>query len=109
MSNLKGTIESVKMKETVVVAVAYSMRHPKYGKIIKKTTRLSVHNEIEGLAIGDVVELVGCRPYSRTVFFKVVGKVGTTTKFKKEPEPAKAVVEEKVKLTTKKSKTKIKK
>lgn len=74
MPNLKGTIESVKMKDTVVVVVPYTIRHRKYGKIIKKITRLSAHNETPGLVVGDVVELVGSRPYSKTVFFKIRAK-----------------------------------
>jgi len=109
MLNLKGVVISIKMKDTIVVSVAYSMRHPQYGKIIKKITKLSVHNEIDGIALGDVVEVAGSKPYSRTVFFKVVSKIGGTKLLKKEPEPTQPSAEIKVKKEVKKVKAKSKK
>lgn len=75
MSKLKGTIISTKMGSTVVVAVAYTMRHKKYGKILKRTTKLSAHNELPGLAVGDVVEITQTRPYSKSVYYKVEKKI----------------------------------
>lgn len=74
MPNLKGTISSVKMADTVVVSIAYTMRHKKYGKILKRTTKLSAHNELPGLSVGDVVEITQTRPYSKSVYFKVEKK-----------------------------------
>lgn len=74
MPSLKGTITSVKMNGTVVVAIPYTVRHRKYGKVMKKTTRLSAHSGIFGLAVGDTVSLKETKPYSKTVCFKVVDK-----------------------------------
>mgnify|MGYP001618452303 FL=1 len=74
MPNLKGTIISTKMANTVVVSIAYTMRHKKYGKILKRTTRLLAHSELPGLSVGDVVEITQTRPYSKSVYFKVEKK-----------------------------------
>ena len=75
MPTLKGTIVSSLGKNTVVVTIGRVVHHPKYKKIIKQTTRLAVHNDLEGLNSGDQVEIVQSRPYSKTKHFKVTKKV----------------------------------
>lgn len=75
MSSLKGTIISAKMANTVVVSIVYTMRHKKYGKILKRTTKLSAHNELPGLSAGDVVEISQTKPYSKSVYYKVEKKL----------------------------------
>lgn len=62
-------------KDTVKVAISYSIRHPKYQKVMKKTTNLLVHNEMEGLKVGDKVEIVKSMPYSKKKHFIVIKKV----------------------------------
>lgn len=74
MPNLKGIITSARMNGTVVVAIPYTVRHRKYGKVMKKTIRLSAHSDIPGLAVGDTVGLEETKPYGKTVCFKVVDK-----------------------------------
>lgn len=72
MRKIKGTVISDKMQNTLTVVVDFTARHPKYGKIIKKTTRFHVHNELEGVKVGDVVGLSQTKPYSKTVHYKAV-------------------------------------
>ena len=75
MQKFKGTIVTLSSKDTVKVAISYSIRHPKYQKVMKKTTNLLVHNEMEGLKIGDKVEIVKSMPYSKRKHFKVEKKI----------------------------------
>ncbi|MBI4100078.1 30S ribosomal protein S17 [Candidatus Microgenomates bacterium] len=72
MQKLNGTIISKASPNTVIVKIVGSFAHPKYKKIIKRTTRLAVHNEIEESKIGDRVEIVKTRPYSRRKNFKIL-------------------------------------
>jgi len=71
MQSFIGTIVSVATKNTVKVEVPYSFRHPKYLKVLKRTTNLLAHNEIEGLKIGQKVRIIKSRPYSKNKHFKV--------------------------------------
>ncbi|MBI3559309.1 30S ribosomal protein S17 [Candidatus Gottesmanbacteria bacterium] len=75
MQKLEGVITSVKMKNTVSVVVPYIYQHPKYKKILKKTTKLLVHNELENLKEGDTVTIMKCKPYSKRKHFIVLNKV----------------------------------
>ncbi|MGD0573435.1 MAG: 30S ribosomal protein S17 [Sedimentisphaerales bacterium] len=58
--------------KTIKVAVDYVYRHPKYGKTLKRRTRLAVHDEQDAAGVGDVVEVTGCRPYSKTKRWRLV-------------------------------------
>jgi small subunit ribosomal protein S17 len=62
----KGTSKSIK------VAVDYIYRHPKYGKTLKRQTRLAVHDELNAAGVGDKVEVTECRPYSKTKRWRLV-------------------------------------
>lgn len=75
MQKLEGIITSVKMKNTVSVAVPYIYQHPKYKKILKKTTKLLAHNELENLKEGDKVMIMKCKPYSKRKHFIVIKKI----------------------------------
>lgn len=66
---------SIKAAQTAIVALDRVVSHPKYKKIMKKTTKLAVHNQIEGLKIGDKVQIVKTRPYSKTKHFKVTKSI----------------------------------
>lgn len=71
MQSFTGTVVSVKTPKTAVVVFSYPYHHRKYKKIIKKTTRLMVHNESEGLKVGDSVRIIKSRPYSKRKHFVV--------------------------------------
>lgn len=72
---LEGTVVSTKMRNTVVVAVTYTIRHPLYQKALKRTHRFAAH--VQGLDIheGDRVRLVETKPMSKTKHFAVLGKL----------------------------------
>jgi small subunit ribosomal protein S17 len=61
--------------KSIKVAVDYVFKHPKYGKILRRQTKLIVHDERNEANVGDVVEVVECRPYSRTKNWRLVGIV----------------------------------
>ena len=74
MRRLSGKVVSTKMEKTVVVAVIKSVVDPMYKKIYRRTKRIKAHSEISGLNVGDTVEIVPSRPYSKDTHFKVVEK-----------------------------------
>ncbi len=61
-----GVVESDKREKTRRVVVSYMSKHPKYGKYIRQRTVLHVHDEKGESRSGDVVEVVPCRPLSKT-------------------------------------------
>lgn len=63
---LQGRVVSDKMEKSIVVAIERFVKHPIYGKFIKRTTKLHVHDENNECGIGDVVEIRECRPLSKT-------------------------------------------
>ena len=62
---LVGKIISDKMQKTMVVQVERSVKHPKYGKIIKRHTKLHVHDENKIGVMGYTVRIRECKPYSK--------------------------------------------
>jgi small subunit ribosomal protein S17 len=70
----KGRVVSNKMDKTVVVAVERTLRHPKYGKVIKRTHKLYAHNDLQPLQIGDEVTIVETRPISKLKRWRVVAE-----------------------------------
>ena len=67
-----GTVVSDKMNKTVVIAIEDNVKHPKYGKIIKRTLKVHAHDENEICGIGDKVEIMETRPLSKTKRWRVV-------------------------------------
>lgn len=63
--NLIGKIINNKMQKTVVVEVERSVKHPKYGKIIRRRSKLHVHNENIDVQIGSNVKIQECKPFSK--------------------------------------------
>ncbi|MFM7053053.1 MAG: 30S ribosomal protein S17 [Planctomycetota bacterium] len=61
-----GVVESDKRSKTRKVVIAYSGKHPKYGKYVKKRSVLQVHDEKNESRLGDRVEVAECRPISKT-------------------------------------------
>lgn len=68
----KGVVVSDKMAKTVVVAVDSLKTHSKYQKKYKSTKRYKAHDEEGKYKLGDVVEIVPCRPISKDKRYKVV-------------------------------------
>lgn len=67
----KGEVVSDKMDKTVIVAVTEFKTHPKYRKKYKSTKRYKAHDEENKYKVGDVVEIVPCRPMSKDKKYKV--------------------------------------
>ena len=72
---LIGFVLSAKMTKTVIVKVESIKVHPKYHKRYKVTKKYPSHNELEDIKAGDKVEIQESKPYSKTVFWKVIKKV----------------------------------
>ncbi len=58
--------------KTLKVEVDYLWRHPKYGKYLRRSSRLTVHDEKSEARLGDQVEIAECRPISKTKSWRLV-------------------------------------
>jgi len=67
-----GKVVSNKMNKTIVVAVERFVKHPKYGKIIRKTTKLYVHDENQVSQMGNTVRVRETRPISKLKNWELV-------------------------------------
>ena len=67
-----GVVVSDKMDKTVVVTIKDRVRHPLYGKIINRTTKLKAHDENNECGIGDTVRVMETRPLSRDKRWRLV-------------------------------------
>lgn len=69
---LQGRVVSDKMDKSIVVVIERFVRHSIYGKFVRRTTKLHVHDENNDSNIGDIVEIRECRPISKTKSWKLV-------------------------------------
>ena len=69
---LTGIVVSDKMDKTVVVVVEDRVKHPLYGKVMRRTSRLKAHDESNTCGIGDRVSIMETRPLSATKRWRVV-------------------------------------
>jgi small subunit ribosomal protein S17 len=67
-----GVVSSNKMTKTITVAVERKVKHPIYGKFVKKTSSFHAHDEKNECAIGDVVKIMESRPLSKTKRWRLV-------------------------------------
>ena len=67
-----GIVTSNKMTKTITVAVERKVKHPIYGKFVKKTTKFHAHDEKDECTIGDVVKIMETRPLSKTKRWRLV-------------------------------------
>lgn len=67
-----GVVVSDKMQDSAVVAVSRYVKHPKYKKYMKKTSRFTAHNPGNKAVVGDKVTIRSCRPMSKTKHFEIV-------------------------------------
>lgn len=78
------TVEQKKIKSTsavvisrsgdksIKVAIDYKIKHPRYGKYVKRRTTYGVHDEHNEASVGDMVEVVQCRPMSKSKSWRLV-------------------------------------
>jgi small subunit ribosomal protein S17 len=71
-SSVTGKVISNKMQKTITVAVERLVKHPTYGKYIRRTTTLKAHDENNECREGDVVTIEECRPLSRHKNWRLV-------------------------------------
>ena len=69
---LTGRVVSDKMDKTITVAVERLIKHPTYGKYVRRTTKLKAHDEQNECKEGDLVDIAPCRPLSRHKSWKLV-------------------------------------
>ena len=67
----QGRVESDKMNQTVVVAIETMVRHPLYGKTLRRTTKFKAHDENNECGVGDTVEIMETRPISKEKRWRV--------------------------------------
>ncbi len=67
-----GVVTSNKMDKTVTVVVERKVKHPIYGKFVKKSTKFHAHDEKNECSIGDVVKIMETRPLSKTKRWRMV-------------------------------------
>ena len=67
-----GKVVSNKMDKTIVVAIEDHVKHPLYGKIVKRTYKLKAHDENNECAIGDIVKVMETRPLSKDKRWRLV-------------------------------------
>ncbi|MDD6800582.1 MAG: 30S ribosomal protein S17 [Firmicutes bacterium] len=67
-----GMVVSDKMDKTAVVAISDNVKHKKYGKVVKRTVKIHVHDEKNECGVGDRVEVMETRPLSKTKRWRLV-------------------------------------
>ena len=67
-----GRVVSAKTPKTIVVAVARTVRHPKYHKVLIRHQRFQVHDPLGRCREGDTVRFISCRPISKTKRWRVL-------------------------------------
>ncbi len=72
MKTLTGIVSSKSGLKSIRVTIDYKVKHPKYGKYIRRRTKLAVHDELNVSGVGDIVEITESRPYSKMKSWRVV-------------------------------------
>ena len=67
-----GVVSSNKMDKTITISVERKVKHPMYGKFVKKTTKFHAHDEKNECSIGDLVKIMETRPLSKTKRWRLV-------------------------------------
>ena len=67
-----GLVVSDKMEKSIVVQIERKVKHPKYGKFVRKTTKLVAHDEQNECGLGDTVKIMETRPLSKQKCWRLV-------------------------------------
>jgi len=84
-----GRVVSDKMNKSVTVAIERLVKHPKYGKYIRRTTKIMAHDEDNACRTGDVVAISECRPLSKRKAWRVV-EIVSRARAAEEPQDGEA-------------------
>jgi len=68
-----GKVVSNRMDKSIVVSIEDNVKHPKYGKVIKRTVKIHAHDENNECNVGDKVTVMETRPLSKTKRWRLVG------------------------------------
>ena len=79
---LTGVVTSDKANKTITVKIERKVKHPLYGKVIKRATKVHAHDENNDASIGDVVSVKECRPISKNKTWILVSDKSTEIKEK---------------------------
>lgn len=71
----RAVVTSKRGDKSITVQIDYRVKHPKYGKYIKRRTKLGVHDPQNLAGIGDTVDITECRPISKTINWRLVNIV----------------------------------
>lgn len=72
---VRGVVISDSGDKSIKVQVDYKVKHPRYGKYINRRTKLGVHDEENAAGVGDTVDIVESRPFSKTINWQLVNVV----------------------------------
>ena len=76
---LTGVVTSDKADKTITVKIERKVKHPLYGKVVKRASKVHAHDENNIASIGDIVSVKECRPISKTKTWVLVSDDSTTT------------------------------
>ncbi len=68
----RGKVVSISGDKSIRVQMEYLVKHPKYGKYIRRRTKFGVHDEQNLAQLGDTVDIVECRPMSKTKSWRLI-------------------------------------
>jgi len=80
LKTLTGVVISNSGDKSVKVAFEYKVKHPRYGKYVKRRMKIGVHDEQNQSAVGDLVEIAECRPHSKTKSWRLLKVVEKAAK-----------------------------
>jgi len=69
---LQGRVVSDKMDKTITVLVERQVKHPIYGKFVRKSTKIHAHDEANECSIGDMVVIEQCRPLAKSKSWRLI-------------------------------------
>ncbi len=78
IKTLTAAVISKSGDKSVTVAIDYKVKHPKYGKYMKRRTKIAVHDEHNQSGVGDVIEIAQCRPVSKRKSWRLLKIVQKT-------------------------------
>ena len=72
LKTVTGVVVSNSGDKSIKVAIDFKVKHPKYGKYVRRRTKLGVHDEHNQASLGDLVDVVRSRPYSKTKSWRLI-------------------------------------
>ena len=80
LKTVTGVVISNSGDKSIKVAIDFKVKHPKYGKYVRRRTKLGVHDEHNQASLGDLVDVVRSRPYSKTKSWRLIRVVQKVVK-----------------------------